>query len=308
MLSLIVAVILSVLALAALYDTSDDYTSRVSDKERRLASLASPKIVVIGGSNAAFGIDSELLQGRSGHAVINMGLWADVGLPFMLSQVRPYVRRGDLVIITPEYEVFFQNALSTQARYRAASFLRRPWIVLSSPLDAARFMISMTVERAQGTVQTTIRKLLGRASRQAIYSRGAFNELGDVVTHLDMQPNLDTLEAKRSAIAGQSIDPDVFSALRTFALEAGEVGARVVMIPPAIVDIRYRHDKATIDALHASWIRASSEAGFKVLGTPADFAFPVEDMFDTQYHLNRKGRELRMERILELLTKCGFLR
>lgn len=305
--SVIVAVILSVLMLAAGYDTSDDYTARISEKQRRLASLASPKIVIIGGSNAAFGIDSQLLQTQSGRPVVNMGLWADVGLPFMLSQVLPFVRPGDLAIITPEYEVFFKDALSAQARYRAASFLPQPWIVLSSPLDAARFVIATIVERAQGTVQTTIRKLSGRVVREPIYSRRSFNELGDVVAHLGSGPRLDTMEATRSAIASRALDTAVFSTLRTFALQARASGANVVLIPPAILDIRYRHDKPTIDRLYGSWLRASSDGGFEVLGTPAEFAFPLEDMFDTMYHLNGRGRQLRMKRILELLIKAGLL-
>ena len=236
-----------------------------------------------------------------------MGLWADIGLPFMLSQAQPFLRAGDLAIVTPEYEVFFKDALSAQARYRAASFLPHPWIVLSSPLDAARFVLSSVVERAQGTVQITARKLLGHAPRQDVYTRRAFNDMGDVVAHLDKRPKLDTMEAKRSAIAGQSIDGNVFSALTTFALKADAAGARVVLIPPAILDIRYTYDRPTIERLYASWIRASSGGGFEVLGRPADFAFPVDDMFDTVYHLNGKGRAVRMKRIVELLTKAGLI-
>ena len=52
--------ILGVLALLA--RPSDNYRAAVVDKERLLAEAASPRVILVGGSGLAFGIDSPTIE------------------------------------------------------------------------------------------------------------------------------------------------------------------------------------------------------------------------------------------------------
>lgn len=51
-----------------------NYQASLIDKVERLESIQEPKIVLIGDSNLAFGIDSERIEEAFGMPVVNMGL------------------------------------------------------------------------------------------------------------------------------------------------------------------------------------------------------------------------------------------
>jgi len=98
----------------------------VLQKDRLIRTTPSPKIILVGGSNLAFGIDSRLLQDSLHVNVVNMGLYAKLGLRYMLAQVKPYIRAGDIVIVVPEYDQFYgsfsegDNTLNTALLYAPA--------------------------------------------------------------------------------------------------------------------------------------------------------------------------------------------
>ena len=58
----------------------DNYLAAVLEKDRLIRSTPSPKIVLVGGSNLAFGIDSKKIEDSLGLRVVNMGLYAKLGL------------------------------------------------------------------------------------------------------------------------------------------------------------------------------------------------------------------------------------
>jgi hypothetical protein len=306
--ALALAIAITVILLALLDDTSNDYPAIVAEKHARIGSLTSPKIVIVGGSNAAFGIDSHLIQAQLGRPVVNMALWADVGLPFMFKEVEPYLRRNDLLIITPEYELFYQGALGDEARYRAAVFLPRPWSYMTSSLDGIRFVLAVIVDRGQATLQKSIRSILGHRVDDAVYSRRAFNELGDVIAHLRERPKLDTAEWNPTTGAEAILDDRAFSTLRDFAVRMTNRGVKTVFMPPAILDLQYRREKANIDRVYQRISLVGADRSLLVLGTPAGFAFPAREMYDTHYHLNREGRILRTQRMLDLLRESALIR
>ncbi len=79
------------------------------DKHEALETTAPPRIILVGGSNVAFGIDSEKMENELHLSVVNTGLHAGIGLPYMLNDVKPYLKEGDTIIIIPEYSQFFDD-------------------------------------------------------------------------------------------------------------------------------------------------------------------------------------------------------
>jgi hypothetical protein len=71
---------------------TDDYLAASLDKEYRLATLPGPRVVFVGGSNVAFGLDSAIIERWTGRRSVNMGLYVNLGLPFMLDEVRAGLR------------------------------------------------------------------------------------------------------------------------------------------------------------------------------------------------------------------------
>ncbi len=82
------------------------YLGAAIDKHNRLAQQPAPRVVFVGGSNLAFGLDSAEIERSLGYGVVNMGLDLSLGLDFMLREIEPFLARGDVVVISPEYEEF----------------------------------------------------------------------------------------------------------------------------------------------------------------------------------------------------------
>src|SRR5436190_1178003 len=74
------------------YPVAENYFAAADDKERILATNPSPRLIIIGGSSAAFGVDSELVGRRCGRMGVNMGVQVAFGLSFMLSQIESHVQ------------------------------------------------------------------------------------------------------------------------------------------------------------------------------------------------------------------------
>ena len=77
------------------------YNASIIDKISRLESIDEPKIVLVGNSNVAFGIRSDLIEDALGMPVVNLGLHAGLGNSFHDSMTQFNVRPGDIVVFLP---------------------------------------------------------------------------------------------------------------------------------------------------------------------------------------------------------------
>src|SRR5262249_39102967 len=78
---------------------ADGYLAATLDKEHRLATLPGRRVVLIGGSNLAFGMDSAVVERLTGRPVVNVGLYGNFGVAFMLDEARRGLRPGDATVI-----------------------------------------------------------------------------------------------------------------------------------------------------------------------------------------------------------------
>ena len=69
----------------------NNYLASSIDKHYRLDSLGSPRLILVGGSNLAFGVDSKYMEQRLGMPVVNMATHAGLGMDFILSEVEPTI-------------------------------------------------------------------------------------------------------------------------------------------------------------------------------------------------------------------------
>ncbi len=96
------SVLTVVLAIPPQY--SDSFTGALNEKYDRLHSIKEDKIVVVGGSSVAFGLDSRALERYTGMPVVNFGLYAALGTKLMLDLSDRGIKKGDIVVIAPELD------------------------------------------------------------------------------------------------------------------------------------------------------------------------------------------------------------
>ena len=76
-----------------------EYTAGLIEKVEKLENTKGPKIVLIGNSNLAFGINSEKIEEEMGMPVINMGLHGGLGNVFAEEMAKINVEAGDIYVI-----------------------------------------------------------------------------------------------------------------------------------------------------------------------------------------------------------------
>ena len=68
----------------------------------RLNSIDEPKVIVVGGSNVAFGLRSDLMEQELGMPCVNFGLYGTIGTKAMLDLSKSNINKGDIVILATE--------------------------------------------------------------------------------------------------------------------------------------------------------------------------------------------------------------
>jgi len=310
--ALALAIVLSGLLIGQ-YDSKvadDNYLAAVLEKDRLIRTTPSPKIVLVGGSNLAFGIDSRMIQDSIGLNVVNMGLYAKLGLRYMLAQVKPYIGRGDVVVVVPEYDQFYgdfangDNTLNTALLYapgdRIGDFVRS-----YSVIDV---VLRPRVENARRSFLRAAASAVGREAAffppdtNPVYNRRSFNRYGDVVSHIGKEGmNPDSIFVRElpplKDFNGRTIDD-----LNDIADKAEEMQARSYFLYPSYIDRSYEINVAAIDSLHR---RLKRGMRMPIEGSARTFVYPGRYFFDTRYHLNEEGRRLRSARMIELLRELG---
>jgi hypothetical protein len=269
--------------------TRIDYMGAMAAKHARLGALASPKVMVIGGSNATFGIDSELLEKALCKPVVNMSLHAGLGFEFMAAEVKGHIGKGDLVIASLEHLAFTEPRqygdihMITVDRYpeamRYLPWYRKPSIVLG-----------ILVMRTQG-VWKVLSGQWKDDSPDPVYRANGFTERGDITSHhgLPMRPSH---RIQPSVYFEPYSVPRFWSIVAQLNEEAGKNGAQLVFSWPVNARSSYK------SAFHEAMARELKEHGYQVAGVPEDYIYPDTTFYDTHHHLRAAGRQLRTDRMV----------
>ncbi len=98
----------------------DTFVGELGEKFDLLCETDEPKVVVIGGSSVAFGLDSEMLEEALGMKVVNFGLYADLGTKLMMDLSKANINEGDIIVLAPEMNsqtlsLYFNSETASEA-------------------------------------------------------------------------------------------------------------------------------------------------------------------------------------------------
>jgi hypothetical protein len=271
------------------------------DKHDRLARLSSPRIVFVGGSATAFGIDSPRLERALGRPVVNMGLYQPLGLEFMLNEVEGALRPGDLVVVSPEYSLLFDHPSADALRQLVEL---NPAALRWLPTAQARGMIDRVHKplgvRARRAIQEGFLGFEREEDPFPPYSRDSFNEYGDVVAHAALRAR--PIVVDRYFLG--SVDLPVFrrnlERLNRFHQACLARGVRDLYSYPAAVQGSVELQRADFDAVIGEIERVLD---MPRLHGAAEMIFPASLFFDSKEHLTLEGKTRRTD----ILIRCMSL-
>jgi len=263
-----------------------------------LENTPSPRIILIGGSNVSLGLDAELMQKTLGIPVINAGLHAGLGLA-PLREVQEYIREGDVIIISLEYDLF-----ANQDVMDGNPVFLSDWIEYSPHRIA---YLSNPWKEAPGIYATMLQRKVNRKVNTYLFG-GSLNEVRNVFVGTKYDLNGDFIGHLQAASTNPRkipatpypvsvVQEDIFVFLEHFNRIAREKGARVYFEAPAS---RQSNCKATGEMPLANFFKTFRErSSIPVLTPLAEVCLPNKYFFDTEYHLNAQGREIRTRRLIE---------
>ena len=263
-----------------------------------LENTPSPRMILAGGSNVSFGIDAELMQRTLGIPVINDGLHAGLGLA-PLRELEEYIREGDVIIVSLEYDLFAnQDVMDGDPAFLSdwIEYSPRRIEYLSNPLTEAPRVYTVMLQRKVNRKVNTY--LFGGSLHEvrSVFVGTKYDLNGDFIGHLqDTSTNRQKIPATPYPVS--VVQEDIFVFLENFNRIAHDKGARVYFEAPAS---RQSNCKATGEMPLANFFKTFKErSSIPVLTPLEEVCLPNKYFFDTEYHLNAQGRELRTKRLIE---------
>ncbi|MCC6300841.1 MAG: hypothetical protein IT314_16265 [Anaerolineales bacterium] len=268
-------------------------------KSALLRDIPSPRIIIVGGSNVAFGIDAELMEKELGIPVINDGLHVALGIA-PINEIKAHLRSGDIVIISLEY----YNFTDLQSFYGQPQYLadwvefspERIWY-LHEPYKQMPSIFAMALERK---VNRQLNYYLYGFSFEAgrnFYSGDLFDEHGDFIGHLG--EGADKKFDVADSVYPINLIEEAYLYLEDFNQYAKSKGALVFY--EAQAHRQTNCDRTGEKHLNRFFNLLKSRTTIPLLTNRDQLCLPDDYFYDTPYHLNEQGRKIRTERLIENL-------
>jgi len=269
------------------------------DKHRWANQQQQPRLLLVGGSNLAFGIASETLQDSVGYIPVNLALTAGLGLDYILNEARSLARNRDVIVVSLEYEHFLKDHTSPT---------HVQMLLDACPTNACYFsasQIKTLLDDGLITLHNQLRQALHGAVRsdgKSVYRRGAFNQYGDVIGHHDRQSRYhgylkqdpDQLRKVKMQQIDEAHLDGVIDRLNLFSRQCQRKGAWVGFTFPPLAEDAYalwQHNLKRIEQ------RLQQHLAMPLLLRPAEVVYPTSEFYDTCYHLNARSKRHRTTKL-----------
>lgn len=287
-----VAVIAYALAQPNVYENT--YLAALSDKYNRLNAINEPKIIIIGGSATAFGINSEIIERETGMPVVNFGLYGALGSKAMLELAKSNINKGDIVIFQPEYSTqLYSNFVGT--------------LELLQALESGKGMLKSLSSRTRLELMATLGKYISdknaiinmgnKPDPQNVYAYSSFNNYADISypRPYNIMPDLYDTNSLIE-ISNNVISDDFLASFNDYYkyVKKRKANLYISMAPVnelAIINNTTEAKESFHDYLEQVFLA-------QVISSIDDSIMSYEYFYDTNYHLNDAGVLLRCYRLI----------
>lgn len=293
------SVFITGICLPAQYDQT--YYGELAPMFCKLKNTKGKKIVVLGNSNVAFGVDSalaELLLTEAGeeYSVCNFGLYGAIGTRMMCELASDYINSGDIVVFTPE---LYKQSLSMYFSAEEA------WYALDNDLSMFRHLSGESKNALAGNYfgYTSKKLALYRSGEKAepsgIYAKSSFDENGDLKNYPrpnNIMPN--GVDINNPVIFEKEIfSEDFVGYINEYAEALSERGAHMYYsFAPMNA---YSMSAEQIAGVNGFYETVNGLFDFDVISKPEDYVMEGEWFYDSNFHLNESGMTLRTVRLVD---------
>ena len=269
----------------AFLTTTDQYTDSyygvLKPMYDRLKQADGKRIILVGGSAMAFGLNISFLEAElDGYTVCPFGLYGTIGTKAMLELAKPYLRGGDIVVLSPEIaelplSLYFSAAELWKAAEGDLSMVMHSGDV-GAMLAGFPGYVADRFSRNQGTA----------AQIQGIYSAAAFDENCQMIYPREYNILPDLYDPNTTVTFDPTLlEPELLAFLNDYHSHCSSVGAALYY---NFCPVNRMAVSGTAD-IEGYYRRLLTELDFPVLGDPNNYIMDAEWFYDSNFHLNTAG-------------------
>lgn len=291
----------------------ESYYAELPELYERLKEAPGKRIILIGGSNLAFGVDTVLLENTLkekgfDYTVCLFGLYGAFGNSVMLDLAEDVLRDGDIVILS-----FEPDSSAMTDYFGATAFLKagenNPSLITKLNLDhfdaAIGNYITYLHEKYDIVSSGTGLKL------DNVYQKAAFDENCNMI--YPREYNIMTLgyDPASPVNLGSLQISDAFSEeVIEFHNEAEKKGAKVYYsfcpVDASSVALSDTEDATLESDLLAYYTNCFEAFGCRIISEPSKYVMESGWFYDSNFHLNEAGSKLRTKYLAEdILAELG---
>ena len=286
------------LGMPSVYESS--FIGVLDDKVERLDSIEGEKIVVIGGSSVAFGLDSALMEKELGRPVVNFGLYAAIGNVAMMELSMDAIGEGDIVILAPEMDPqSLSTFFGTEMILKAID--EEPSLIFRFSEESRSKLLGGLWAHASEKIEDSAK---ADSEPKGIYAASSFDDYFDIkpglrdenVMPLYYDPNTEI------RLSSDIVESAYIDFVNEYVAFCRSKGAEVYfsyspMLEDAIVDTDdddiWEFERFLADSLDC-----------EIISMASTYIMKAGYFYDTNYHLNDTGVAYRTLSLIEDIRLC----
>lgn len=279
--------ILSVVLIIFKVSTETAYSVLFHLKNEKLAQVSKkPKLIIIGGSNARYGFDSQFLEQKLGRPVINAAITYHQGLSYYLDWTKLYLKAGDYVLISPEYaltsskEGLYGSDKLLEVAYKnehLGNYLLNNPKIMFTQLKQGHYILNQSIENLTKK----------GADKQMLLT--SHNENGDAINCIGKSKHF-----VATKVDFEKPSREYYDLLNQYAAYCRSKNIKVFISYPPVRMGSITMKTAPQEILVQS---RNNLDNLVLLNTPESTIYPDNYFFDSSYHLNEEGKKLHTSRV-----------
>ena len=277
----------------------ESYYAELPAMVEKLKTTQGPKIVLVGGSNVAFGVDSALMedllsQAGESYTVCNFGLYAAVGTSAMLSLSEKYLNAGDRVVlaIEPTSETF-STYFGATAFWKCAE--SSPELLLNVNSSQKSALVGNYLAYLQERVEIFRSDILPQPTDS--YAKASFDDSCNMI--YDRAGNAMALGYD----TGNPIDLDALTISADFAEQVNGYCRRLKAKGVAVYLSFSPMDRGAMvsaeeDTMQEFFDLCNRTFDCPVISDPNRYVLDSGWFYDTNFHLNSAGKEVNTVQLI----------
>ncbi|MBV9388009.1 MAG: hypothetical protein JOZ78_16420 [Chroococcidiopsidaceae cyanobacterium CP_BM_ER_R8_30] len=298
LISYVIFFLLTIYQIGAPTKSSQELHEVITLKTSIANSVQAPKLLIVSGSNSFFGISSQMIAKKTAIPTVNAGLHAGLGIDYILYKARTLARPGDTVLIPLEYELYMPNTRTSSVlldyvfAHDTKYLSTHPWFVALLSLKRLLLGIYSKVFISQQFLAV---------DQPKVFANGSGDETNNKKANMTEAQYEKLNSASPVKITDRLLhDRSSLEVIAEFARWCKQNKIKVIATWPNTMWFKAYEKPAYVQIFQAI-SKFYQDINVPIIGRYIDSMYDKSMFYDTYYHLNDEGVNIRTQQLITLL-------